>query len=286
MQLNIHLMERYSTIKAHTIRIWERRHGLFSPQRSSGNRRHFDMADFRLLLDIAVLTRYGFTISSISAMDNSQRKEKLQQLRRTRAAADIYLSDLLVDFLKADIVSFEQILDEFSRTKNIRELIDELIIPFMERVQLLSYADHSSATHFAVTAIRKKLLSAIEQSSPVLKKDLTVLLFLPKGQHFDLILLYLTYQLQAKGFRALYLGTNISMQNLQEVMNVHRPAAWVTYLPPGDKTDPVRLRDFALEYLPADKFLIATADSGPDPRYAPSTPVHYSKVAGCLSDMF
>lgn len=285
-QLSIQLIERYSGIKAHTIRMWEHRHGLFNPQRSAGNRRYYHIEDFSLILDLAILTKYGYSISRVSKLSAIERKLKIQQLERTPAAGDIHLNKLILHFLDTDIISFEHVFNEFLKIKNINVAITELIVPFLERVQLLSYADQSPSTHFAVTTIRKKLIGAIELTAGVPRHQKTILLFLPKGQHYDLILLYLAYRLQSKGFRVLYLGTNISMHNLSEVSAVHHTDAWVTYLPPGDKTDIKTLREFASEYVDDGNLLIATATSTPSVQKPETGILHYNEITARLSDVF
>ena len=56
-------LEHLSGIKAHTIRIWEQRYNLFSPQRTATNIRFYDDDDLKLILNIASLKNHGFKIT-------------------------------------------------------------------------------------------------------------------------------------------------------------------------------------------------------------------------------
>ena len=66
-------LENLSGVKAHTIRVWERRYGLIRPARTGTNIRHYNVEDLRDLLNIAYLNTHGVKISKIAAMTNEVR---------------------------------------------------------------------------------------------------------------------------------------------------------------------------------------------------------------------
>ena len=55
-------LEVLSGVKAHTIRIWEKRYGLLNPDRTDTNTRYYSDEDLRKLLNIAMLVKHGFRI--------------------------------------------------------------------------------------------------------------------------------------------------------------------------------------------------------------------------------
>ena len=65
-------LERLSGIKAHTIRIWEKRYSLFSPQRTDTNIRKYDDDDVKLILRIQDLQALGYKISKIVALSKEE----------------------------------------------------------------------------------------------------------------------------------------------------------------------------------------------------------------------
>ena len=65
-------IENLCGIKAHTLRIWEKRHNLLlTPKRKESNHRFYDNEDLKYLLRIAYLNHNGFKISKIAGMDRS-----------------------------------------------------------------------------------------------------------------------------------------------------------------------------------------------------------------------
>ena len=58
-------LENLSGIKAHTIRIWEKRYNVLEPMRSETNIRYYDIKSLQKLLSIVLLHNYGYKISKI-----------------------------------------------------------------------------------------------------------------------------------------------------------------------------------------------------------------------------
>jgi hypothetical protein len=130
-----------------------------------------------------------------------------------------------------DTQKFEELLDEAVLTWDIDITIKEIILPFLEKVQILSYNSSENETHLAVTAVRRKLIMGIERSNPLVRVPKTALLFLNEGEHYDLILLYLSYVLKTQGWNVIYLGTNISLKNLEQIVRTKKPDVLYTYIP-------------------------------------------------------
>jgi len=65
-------LENLTGIKAHTIRIWEKRYKLLEPKRTETNIRYYDLANFQKLLNISYLNKNGYKISKIATIKPSQ----------------------------------------------------------------------------------------------------------------------------------------------------------------------------------------------------------------------
>ncbi|MDZ7778236.1 MAG: MerR family transcriptional regulator [Bacteroidales bacterium] len=70
-------LERLSGVKAHTIRIWEKRYEIIKPKRTTTNIRLYDDEDLKRLLNIAILKDHGFKISEIASFTNEMLSEKV-----------------------------------------------------------------------------------------------------------------------------------------------------------------------------------------------------------------
>ena len=73
-------LEHLSGIKAHTIRIWEKRYGLFQPERTDTNIRMYDLENLQKLLNITLLYNNGLKISKIAKLQPNEVTERVHNL--------------------------------------------------------------------------------------------------------------------------------------------------------------------------------------------------------------
>ena len=76
-------LERLTGIKAHTIRIWEKRYEIITPDRSATNIRTYCDSDLKRLLNISILNNNGFKISKIAAFSQDQIHDHVLQVCRS-----------------------------------------------------------------------------------------------------------------------------------------------------------------------------------------------------------
>ncbi len=228
-------LEQFSGIKAHTIRVWEQRYNLFKPERTRSNIRFYTVCHIKRLLDIALLLKNGHRISKIVALEPLALEEKMNDLNEEAQNQDKTLNTLILCMLLSDIEKFQDELDECVHIFGIHETIGKVILPFLEKVELLSYKDKNYETHFAVTSIRGKIILGIEKEKNKSGNQPSALLFLPQGEHYDLMLLYMAYMLKRQGLRVLYLGTDISVENLKRIKEEKMPDFLYTYIPQKSK---------------------------------------------------
>ena len=69
---SINDVEKITGIKAHTIRIWEKRYNILPPKRTKTNIRFYDEQDLRKISNIVLLNHHGYKISEISDMQDTQ----------------------------------------------------------------------------------------------------------------------------------------------------------------------------------------------------------------------
>lgn len=225
-------LERLAGVKAHTIRVWEKRYGLFTPQRNKGNFRFYTVDQVKSLLDITQLVGCGYRISRVSQMGPEERFRVISGMTGEEAMQRRAVCSLIIFMFRLEIEAFEDLLDSCILFWGIDGTLSSIILPFLQKTQILSYQDNSCEIHFAVTVLRKKIIMAIEKQAPKVHRETTALLFLPPNEYYDLVLLYMSYLLKREGISVLYLGTNISLENLQLVLRQKYPELLFTYLPP------------------------------------------------------
>ena len=225
-------LENLSGIKAHTIRVWEQRYSFLKPQRTSTNIRYYTNEELKIVLNIALLNKYGYKISHINKMRPDELTEKLVSLSNSQAQQERIINELLQLTIDMDIEKLEATLNQYVSAKGIDKVITQVIFPFLEKIGILWLANHvhPAQEHLVTNIVRQKLIVGIEGAFTHLSAVKTVLLYLPEGEYHELGLLYVYYLLKCKGVRVLYLGANVPMKDLEFVAAVKKPEFVYTHL--------------------------------------------------------
>src|ERR1044071_2026699 len=88
-------LENLSGIKAHTIRMWEQRYNFLKPRRTDTNIRFYSNEELKILLNISLLTKYGFKLCHIDRMDRSEICAKVLSLKDEEAVQERIVNDLV-----------------------------------------------------------------------------------------------------------------------------------------------------------------------------------------------
>ena len=83
-------LEILTGIKAHTIRMWEKRYGMLTPQRTSTQIRTYSDDELLLLLNISLLYKKGIKISRIAEMSTAQIFETSRSMQDSGGSRAIY----------------------------------------------------------------------------------------------------------------------------------------------------------------------------------------------------
>jgi DNA-binding transcriptional MerR regulator len=218
-------LSNLSGIKAHTIRIWEQRYNFLKPSRSFTNIRYYSNDELKIILNIALLNKYGFKISHIDKMTESEMNEKILSLHQSEAHQDRIVNELIQKMVDLDLESFEMTLNQYISSKGIEKTITLLIFPFLEKIGILWLTNHINPAqeHLVSNIIRQKLISGIENVRTPLKSSKKMLLFLPEGEYHELGLLFMYFLLKNRGIYVLYLGANVPISDVEYVVNFKKP---------------------------------------------------------------
>lgn len=219
-------------IKAHTIRIWEQRYSFLKPQRTGTNIRYYTNEELKKVLNIALLNKYGFKISHIDKMDEQEMREKIISLSQAEAQQERLINEMLQHMIDLDMDQFEAVLDQFIASRGIDKAIHHLVFPFLDKIGILWVTNniHPAQEHLVTNVIRQKLIVGIESVVSHLDTGKKVILFLPKGEHHELGLLYIYYLLKSRGVQVIYLGANVPNSDLEYVVMSKQPDYVYTHL--------------------------------------------------------
>jgi len=218
-------LENLSGIKAHTIRIWEQRYQFLKPSRTDTNIRYYSGEELKKILNIALLNKYGFKISHIDKMCDTEVKEKLLSLNNQQAQLERIVNDLIQCMIDLNTEKLEDILGNYIAARGIERTITQIIFPFMEKIGILWLTNHINPAqeHLVSNIIRQKLIVGIEGVSTSVKVDKMILLFLPEAEYHELGLLFMHYLLKSRGVAVIYLGANVPLNDVEFVVNLKKP---------------------------------------------------------------
>lgn len=225
-------LENLSGIRAHTIRIWEQRYSFLKPRRTQTNIRYYDSDELKIILNVALLNKNGYRVSSIDKMTPEEIGRKILALNSDSAQLDRLINDMLKDMIDLNAAGFERTLDEFIQHNGIANAINNLIFPFLNKVGILWMTNHVrvSQEHLVSNIVRQKLIRGIEDIKVNDTSSKAIVLFLPDGEYHELGLLYVQYLLKMRGKNTIYLGADVPIEELAYVCNTKQPKVLYTHL--------------------------------------------------------
>jgi DNA-binding transcriptional MerR regulator len=219
-QYSIKDLERISGIKAHTIRIWEKRYGIVEPSRTDTNIRYYTNEELRKILNISILNNYGVKISRIVGMSPDELRAKVIEISNEEVEESVQVESLLIAMVEIDDARFEKILANCTLRLGFERTVLDVIYPFFKKVGILWQAGaiNPAQEHFISNLIRQKLIVAIDGQGIMTRADAKrFLLFLPEGELHELGLLFYNYIIQKAGHRVVYLGQSVPIEEVVKV---------------------------------------------------------------------
>jgi DNA-binding transcriptional MerR regulator len=226
-------LEKISGVKAHTIRIWEKRYDLVHPNRTQTNIRYYTDADLRRLLNICILSRNGIKISKIALLGNEEIGEKVLLLNQKSGNTENQIESLIISMIELDENKFDRILSNLIIKHGFEVAFIKILFPFFERLGVLWQAGTilPSQEHFVSNLVRQKLIVAIDSyRDQAVTKNAKFLLFLPEGEMHELVLLFCQYLLRKRGFKSFYLGQSVPYSDLSIINATSEPDYILTML--------------------------------------------------------
>ncbi len=226
-------LENLSGIKAHTIRIWEKRYNVLEPMRTETNIRFYDLSCLQKLLNITLLHDYGYKISKISKMPEEKIPSLVREIISQKSAKNHAISSFKMAMMNFDQTLFASTYTSLLSEKSFKEIFYDVFIPLMNEIGFLWQTDTITPAHehFLSYLIKQKLLINIEKLQLVAptKTDQIFVLYLPMNEIHELGLMYLNYEIISKGYKTIYLGESVPTENLKSLNNYFDNITFVCY---------------------------------------------------------
>jgi DNA-binding transcriptional MerR regulator len=224
-------LENLSGIKAHTLRIWEKRYNLVSPKRTSTNIRFYDDQDLKRILNISILNRNGVKISKIAQMCDEELRDKITHITQDTNDTDSQIERLCIAMIEIDEDKFENILSSSIFQQGFEQTMINILYPFFVKIGIMWQTGtiNPAQEHFISNLVRQKLITAIDgQKSQLKEHPNKFLMFLPEGELHELGLLFFSYLIRKRGHKVIYLGQSVPYEDLRTVHNIRNADHLVT----------------------------------------------------------
>ncbi len=232
IRYSINDLEKITGIKAHTIRMWEKRYNVVLPERTSTNIRYYQDCDLKKLLNISTLNKHGFKISQIIRMDPEEVNEKVVELSGSANDYESQINSLVVSMIELNENGFNKVLSSSILKMGFEKTVTHILYPFLEKIGLLWQIGtiNPAQEHFITNLIRQKLIIAIDgQTDPPKEGGKTFLLFLPENELHEMGLLFYSYLLKKSGHKVIYLGQSVPFDDLVEILQIRETDYLFTY---------------------------------------------------------
>lgn len=225
-------IENLTGIKAHTLRVWEKRYGIIIPPTAPGKHRVYDNNDLKHILRISSLYHKGVKISRIAEMSIDEIKSNTLTNDK-KSNFEAFISNLLEFSLDGNEIMFKKLISELREMMGEVNMYMHVIFPFLNRIGEFWLNDKIAPfqEHFASHIIRNELLCSIDNTNDGKeKKGVNILLFCPPGEHHELPLLFCQLLLKLRKANTIYLGVDTDEDELLYTVNKTKPAIILTYL--------------------------------------------------------
>jgi MerR family transcriptional regulator, light-induced transcriptional regulator len=225
-QYSIKDLEKLTGVKAHTIRIWEKRYGIVHPSRTETNIRTYSNCDLKRLLNISILNKRGCRISNLASLSVEELNERVMSLMADHHAYENQIENLIMAMIDMNETRFEKTLSNSVIEMGFEETLIRIVYPFFFKTGILwqTGAIGPAQEHFVSNLVRQKIIAAIDNlESKYPPKAKLFILFLRDDEYHELGLLFFHYLIKKVGHRIIYLGQSTPMEDVIKAAAVHDP---------------------------------------------------------------
>ena len=227
-------LEHLTGVKAHTIRIWEKRYGILNPARTDTNIRTYDINDLQKILNVTFLNGQGYKISRISKLSDAEIVDLVKDVMASESVKHRAINSFKLAMINFDEPLFHQTYRNLEVKKDFRSIFHQIFMPLLDQIGLLWQTDTINPVHehFLAALIKQKLYEkiALLENEKEFKEDELFVLFLPENEIHDLGLLFLNYELNFHGRKTIFLGPSLPLNNMKYLLEIHPNPRFISYL--------------------------------------------------------
>ncbi|MCE5347315.1 MAG: MerR family transcriptional regulator [Bacteroidales bacterium] len=218
-------LENFSGIKAHTIRIWEKRYKILEPDRTDSNIRTYSETELKKILNVAYLNRNGYKISKIARLNEDELTQKVMTIssQHDELDKDFQPGKILMSAIRFNEESFKEALLPFIKNQGIEEAYCRFMYPLLEKARILWQTGSLSRAQEQFVRNTIKQIIIIEDYNLKLKTAKpgpAVAMINTSDNLTDNNFLFYKYILKKRGFDVIFTGGVLPASEVIEIYKI------------------------------------------------------------------
>jgi DNA-binding transcriptional MerR regulator len=217
-------LENFSGIKAHTIRIWEKRYKILEPDRTDSNIRTYSEAELKKILNVAYLNRNGLKISKIARLDDDELTQQVMTVSSKNDDPDqsFQPGKILMSAIRFNEDLFKEALFPFIKFHGIEKAYSRYLSPLLEKSRILWQTGSLSRgqEQFVRNTIKQLIILEDNLLKQVPGKSRPAVAMINTSDNLtDNNFLFYKYVLKKRGYDVIFTG---GILPASEVVEIHK----------------------------------------------------------------
>jgi DNA-binding transcriptional MerR regulator len=226
-------LARRAGVPSTTLRAWERRYGVVTPQRAESGYRLYSPGDERRLRSMVALIESGMAPAEaadrVREKDLSRAKSRNHSELESGSAVVEMREELIEALLEFENTGSERVLDRAISALSTDAFVGDLVLPALKEIgERWSRGDVTvGQEHFASNMLRGRLLGLARGWDG--GDGNLALLACPPGEYHDIGLIGFGLALRARGWRITFLGADTPIESIVSCAQEMEAAVVVVY---------------------------------------------------------
>ncbi|HXH77728.1 MerR family transcriptional regulator [Nocardioides sp.] len=249
---------RLSGVPVASLRAWERRYGIVTPQRNEAGYRLYGESDLAALSSMRALVESGWSpADAAEAVRNGTAPAAPEivdpvVISPAPPHAVIYMQRFLTAAAQMDMAGIEESLNGGFALGSFEHVVDSWLFPTLEALGegWMRGEIDVAGEHAASYAVHRRLSAAFDAAGSR-SRGPSVVVGLPSGSQHDLGALAFATAIRRRGLDVLYLGANVPVSSWEAAVHSRgAKAAVLSVVTPEDRPSAIAVAERLLSLIP------------------------------------
>jgi methanogenic corrinoid protein MtbC1 len=223
---NTKAVARDTGVPPDTFRAWERRYGVPRPQRTPGGHRLYSERDIAIIRWLRDRTKEGMNIShAVMLLMSVLESADAAPLSSIARSLELLLDELVEGLTNFDGPAAERVISEAFAIYPFEEVLIGLLQPALVEIGEMWHRGeiNIAVEHFSTEFVRRRMAGLLNVFEGAAQHDTIIIGCAPRELH-EIGVLFASLFLIRRGWRVIYLGAQVPLNDLVEAVRVVNPA--------------------------------------------------------------